>query len=254
MSAETSRSTIRKITYTILIMIFFLAVLFAIYMESPLAKVKQIAIIGSGNIESTVLIRDSEIVVGQNLYQMPILSIENRLLTDFPMLDRVNIKRNFMEQKVIIDVKERKLAGLLEADGSFYTILADGTVLQKDTTGTGIQGPIISTTAPLSISLGSKVTDPGLLALCAQLPEVPQSERASLSELHVQTLDSQEEIVAFTRDGFELFIPLHQLVHALHLYQAIHAKLIAMGVAPGIIDFISSGQGVYQPYPKAGGN
>lgn len=156
MSAETSRSTIRKITYTILIMIFFLAVLFAIYMESPLARVKQIAIIGSGNIESTVLIRDSGIIVGQNLYQLPILSIENRLLTDFPMLDRVNIKRNFMEQKVIIDVKERKLAGLLEADGSFYTILADGTVLQKDTTGTGIQGPIISTTAPQSISLGVK--------------------------------------------------------------------------------------------------
>ncbi len=252
MAEETSRSYVRKIAYTILIVIFFLAILFAIYMESPLAKVKSISVSGAVNMESSVLIHDTGIVVGENLYQLPILQAEDRLLSNFPMVSSVSIQRNFLEQKVVIVVRERKVAGLLEANGSFYTILADGTILQKDTTGVGMQGPIISTTSPLTLSLGSKVTDPGLLALCSQLPTIPQSERAELSELHVQTVAGQQEIMAFTRDGFELLLPLHQLARSLQLYQSIHSKLISMGLAPGIINFISSGQGVYQPYQKAG--
>ncbi|PWI57700.1 cell division protein FtsQ/DivIB [Sulfoacidibacillus thermotolerans] len=253
MSDGNRRSHVRKTAYTLLIMVFFLAVLFAIYMESPLAKVKAITIVGDANLDSSVLIRDSGIAVGENLFQLPILSAEERLLADFPMLADVSIRRDFFQQKVMIDVREREIAGLLEANGSFYTILADGTILQKDPTGIGIEGPILSTTAPLAISLGSKVTDPGLLALCKELPEIPQSERAELSELHVQTVDGREQIQAFSRDGFELLLPMTQLQRYLGLYRVIHNKLIAMGVAPGIIDFISSGQGVYEPYPKAGG-
>ncbi len=232
------------------ILIFFMLVLFAVYIRSPLATVKTVRVTGAPDIAAALLIRDTGIQAGQNLFKVPIAAAEHRLLADFPLLRSARIERNFFRRSVTIVVAERSVAGLLEANGGFYTVLTDGMVLENNTTGIGVSKPILSTSQPLSISLGSKLQNPGLLAVCRQLPGVPLAEVAQLSELHVEPMNGQLGILAFTRDGFEIRMPIGHIRASLALYDAIRRKLALMHVGPGLVDLISSKNGVYKPYRK----
>ncbi len=240
----------RRITYTLLILIFFILVLFAIYIRSPLATVKTVRVTGAADIAAALLIRDTGIKDGQNLFKVPVAGAQQRLLADFPLLLSARIERNFLRRSVTIVVVERSVAGLLEANGGFYTVLADGTVLENDSAGVGVNKPILSTSQPLSISLGSKLQNSGLLSICRQLPGIPSAEVAQLSELHVEPMNGRLSILAFTRDGFEIRMPISHIRASLALYDAIRRKLALLHVGPGMVDLISSQNGVYKPYRK----
>lgn|GEM_PF-6606248 len=240
----------RRITYTVLILIFFMLLLFAVYIRSPLATVKTVRVKGAVDIAAALLIHDTGIQDGQNLFKVPTASAQQRLLADFPLLRSARIERNFLKQSVTIVVAERAVAGLLEANGGFYTVLADGMVLENNSAGIGVNKPILSTSQALSISLGSKLQNPGLLSICRQLPNIPSAQVAQLSELHVEPVNGRLSILAFTRDGFEIRMPISHIRASLTLYNEIRRKLALMHVGPGMIDLISNQNGVYKPYRK----
>lgn len=240
----------RSIVYTVSIPLFFVVVLSAIYMESPLAKVKTVEVSGNANISAAAILRDANIRAGENLFQIPIARATQRLLADFPLLKSVAIARDFFSQSVAIDVKERALAGILEAGGTLYQVLADGVVLDRDPAGVGANQPIVSTSAPLAVSLGQKLTNPNLLAVCRQLPQLPQSDLQRLSQLDIQPYHGHMSILAFTRDGFEIRMPVAHLATSMRLYDAIHSRLMSLGVAPGLVDLVTSKTGIYRPYKR----
>ncbi|MCY0874835.1 MAG: FtsQ-type POTRA domain-containing protein [Firmicutes bacterium] len=237
-----------RIFFTLFILIFFIAVLLVVYLRSPFALVKSVAVQGAQSVSPQEILSDSGITVGENLFQVEPNRTQNRLLEDFPILSAVTVTRSFTQQSIVIRLRERSLAGILAADGSLYQILADGTVLDRDPAGVGASEPIITTAMPVSISLGQRVNNPALLSLCEQLPKLPSAYTSPLSELHIEMYNGSPVIMAFTRDGFEVRMPVTGLAASLRLYYAVHSKLVASHVAPGLVDLMSGQEAVYKPF------
>jgi len=238
----------RRVIFTLFVMLFFGALLIAVYVRSPFAIVRSVVVTGEQNVPVQSLLRDSGIYVGENLFKVPTQQAQVRLKEDFPILAHVSIARSFLSQVVTIKVNERALAGILAVDGVLYRVLADGTVLDRDPTGVGVNAPIITTSYRLNISLGQPVSVPAIRSLCSQLPALPSFETAQLSELHVEDYQARPTVLAFTRDGFEVRMPVAGLESSLQLYVAIHSKLTASHVAPGLIDLMNSQEAVYKPF------
>lgn len=237
-----------RIFFTIFIMLFFIAVLIAVYVRSPLAEVKSVEVQGAQSVSPQEILNDAGITVGENLFKVQVASVQTRLLEDFPILSKVAVSRSFVHQSVVISLRERTLAGILAADGSLYQVLADGMVLDRDPTGVGVNQPIITTALPVVISLGTRLGNPSLLALCKQLPTLPSADTSDLSELHLENYEGRPVIMAFTRDGFEVRMPVANLAASLRLYLAVHSKLVTSHVAPGLVDLMSGQEAVYKPF------
>lgn len=237
-----------RIFFTLFILVFFIAVLLVVYLRSPFALVKSVSVEGAESVSAQEILNDSGVSVGENLFAVSVSRVQSRLLEDFPILAHVTVLRSITHQTIVISLRERTLAGILAADGSLYQVLADGTVLDRDPAGIGVNEPIITTALPVTISLGTKVNSPPLLALCAQLPELPSAYTSPLSELHIEEYEGHPVIMAFTRDGFEVRMPVTNLMGSLRLYYAVHSKLVASHVAPGLVDLMTGQEAVYKPF------
>lgn len=243
----------RTVAYTFLILIFFAVIAGVAYIRSPFAQVQSVQVVGARDVDATLLLRDAGVSAGENMFSISPAAISGRLLADFPLLKSVKVERDWLTRRVLIAVQERRLAGILDANGNLYQILADGIVLGRDPSGIGVDKPILTTNMPLSISLGSRVNDPALLSVCRQLPGIPPNLLAPISSISVTTSHGQETLLAFTRDGFEVQMPVGGMQDSLALYAGIHARLVASGVKPGLVVVMSGGQAVYKPYAQAGG-
>lgn len=238
----------RRIIYSVFVVIFFLSISFVVYIRSPLARVQKVAISGANDINASFILHDTGIAVGQNLFAVSPGDAKHRLLSDFPILQNAVITRDFWTQSVAIRLTERKIAGILVANGNLYEVLADGTILTQDSAGYGVNRPLITTSYPIQVGLGMRLTDPSLIAVCQQLPYIPEIDLTQLSELHVTTYEGQPSILAFTKDQFEIRMSIHHIASSLALYDAIHQRLINQHAAPGLINLLGGGLGVYQPF------
>ena len=243
-----SRAHKRRALHAVFVIIFFLAVSIVVYVRSPLALVRTIHVSGASDIPTPFILRDTGIAVGQNLFELSVGDAAQRLLADFPVLKSAVIARNFLSQSVSIRLQERAIAGILVAQGNLYEVLADGTILTQDSAGYGINRPLITTTDRIQVSLGTKLTDPSLLAVCKQLPLISDRDLSQISELHVMSFQGEPSILAFTKDHFEIRMPIDGIASSLRLYDAIHQRLIHQHAAPGLVNLLGGGMGVYQPF------
>lgn len=234
--------------YLIFIFLFLLSAAVVTYLKSPLSVVKSIQISGTIDVPASLVARDLGIQVGDNLWQISTATAEHRILSDFPIVQSVDVTRSFVTQTVRVVITQKRLVGILDANHTFYQILSDGTVLTQDPTGIGANAPILSVTGNLSVSPGMRVTNPGLLALCHTIENVPAGLISPFSEFNVEPYLGKLAIVGYTKDHFEVLLPIDRLAAALQMFEAIHAKLLSSKVAPGLIDLISSQEGVYKPY------
>lgn len=253
MSAKQRRARVRAVS-AVLVILFFFVILFAVYVQSPLAKVQAVRVQGASDLARRELLADAGIHVGQSLLELPVAAAKRRLLRDFPVLSSVNIESDGWTRVVTIQVTQRPLAGLLAASGSLYQVLQDGFVLEKDPTGIAADVPMISTDFPVSVSLGQVLANKVLVSVCEQLPGIPRHDLADIASLHVMDQAGTYTVEAFTDDGFLVVMPVSDLRRSLDLFLSIHGKLIAQNIAPGVITILSNGRGTYQPFPsKKGG-
>lgn len=243
---------VRRIAYTALILIFFAVIAGVAYMRSPFSEIQSVRVAGAADLSAGQILQDSGVRAGENILKVSAAAVANRLLADFPLLSAVTVRRDFFRRAVVISVRERRLAGILAADGALYEVLANGVVVGRDPSGAGVNRPIITIAAPLSISLGARVTQPDLLSVCRQLPAVAPADQASLSSLDVDGA-GPGTLLAFTRDGFEIRMPVANLARSLRLFYAVHQRLVAARVAPGLVDIMANGQALYKPYPVRSG-
>ncbi len=252
-SAKQRRARLRAVS-AVLVILFFFVILFAVYVQSPLAKVQAVRVQGASDLARRELLADAGIHVGESLLGLPVAAAKRRLLRDFPVLSSVDVESDGWTRVVTIQVTQRPLAGLLAASGSLYQVLQDGFVLEKDPTGIAPDVPMISTDFPVSVSLGQVLANKALVSVCEQLPGIPRRDLADIASLHVMDQAGTYTVEAFTDDGFLVVMPVTDLRRSLDLFLSIHAKLIAHNIAPGVITILSDGRGIYQPFPsKKGG-
>ena len=229
------------------LLVLFLLLLAAVYLESPYVKVRSVVVQGATGL-SNQLIADVNINAGANMFTVNSRLVANRLLADFPILKTVSVRRNLIRQQIIIVVQEKKVAGLLDSGGVLYRLLSDGTVIDTDPEGVGVNLPIITTATPLTVNLGVPVSDPDIVTLCQEFIQIPTETLSSFSEFHLEIWRGSTAVLAYGQDGFEVRMPLTSLASSLRLYASIHSKLLQLHRKPGLIDLISNKEGIYTPF------
>ena len=235
----------------VILLVFFLLLMAAAYLQSPYAKVRSVVVQGASDMSSSMLVNDTKIQIGENLFAVSGQTVAQRLLEDFPIIKSVTMHRELLQQRIVIVIQEKKIAGILESGGVLYRLLSDGTVLDRDPEAVGINLPIITTTAAVTVNLGSQVGDPSVIQLCQELSHLSPAALSSFSELHLEPWQGSTAILAYTKDGFEVRMALNALRSSLLLYDSIHSKLLQLHMQPGLIDLFSSKTGIYTPYHQS---
>jgi len=227
------------------IVIFFLLVLVAGFLQSPLSAVSRIDVTGNNLVRYEAILTTSGVEKGMSFWKIDTDRAEEAILTAFPLVESVNIQVTWTGE-VTIALAEKVLAGTLVNGTSFCTVLSDGTVLACGAKPENDTVPLISMDNLPAIEPGRKAPSPDLLELVKQVPEVERTVLDTISEIRV-TAEGPWRI--FMRDKFEARIPPRLFADKMKGYLKFRNALDA-SKPPGIINLLESNY--YEAY-KGGG-
>lgn len=225
--------------------LFFIAMLVAVYVRSPLSKLQTITIEGNHQISDTVIESKSGLSKEMNVWKIRTHGIEQTLLHDFPLFSQVTVHFQF-PNSVIVTVKEKPTAALFMANGKFYHMLSDGTLLDEVPISYGTNLPIVTSDKTTEVKLGQPVKSSDVILLATELSKISPDLLSLFSDIEVR---SDDEWVAHTLDGFEVRFDKGHLVDKLSIFKDFHKQLVESGHRPGIMNLM--GRPVYSPYPNS---
>lgn len=242
------KSTRNRWILGMILLVFFLFLLIAVYLRSPYAKIRSLHAVGAPDLAAGMLFKDVNLSIGENLFTVSGQAVSYRLLADFPILSSVQLQRNILQQSITLVLHEKKVAGILDNNGSLYRLLSDGTVLDQDPAAVGINLPIISSADRVAVTIGERLQNAAVLVLLQQMSQMSANSLDMFSEFHIEPWQGTTAILGYTKDGFEVRMSIDSVAASVRLFLGIHAKLLQMHAKPGLIDLFSSQTGVYTPY------
>ncbi|MBS4207709.1 FtsQ-type POTRA domain-containing protein [Bacillus sp. FJAT-50079] len=177
-----------------LLTMFFLLIMCVVYFQSPLSKVKKIAIEGNEKIAAEKILEVTELTEGLNLWKINKKSLEKQLeVIEAIQTAKVSIR---FPNIVQIEIKEYKTIGYLLQENTFIPILENGVILTND----GQYG--LSGNAPI---LSGFKEDDVLREMADELQKLPSEIVNIISEIHYAPKETDKyHIYLFTNDGYEV--------------------------------------------------
>ncbi len=124
--AKKKRRTVKIIKYSTLLILFIIVIVCAMF--SPLFNIKTIQVEGNQKITENEIISLSQIKIEQNTFQISKNKVEKQIKQN-AYIEQVNIIRK-LPSNIIIQVKEREPAYLLEYAGSYIYLDKQGYLLE----------------------------------------------------------------------------------------------------------------------------
>ncbi|HEU4962553.1 MAG TPA: FtsQ-type POTRA domain-containing protein [Bacilli bacterium] len=223
------------------VLIFFAAVLLAVFLKSPLSALSYIEVKGNHQVRYDELLRAAGLQKGMSFWKVDTDEAEAQILKTFPLVESVDVQVSWTGEAVIAIV-EKSITGLVLTDKGFYRLMQDGTVLDRSESGQAEQLPVITMERAPKLTPGQKTTSADLLELLKQIPEVKREVLDQVSEIHI-TGDEQWQI--YMRDRFEVRIPARHFADKMQDYDRFRNAL-GKDKAPGIINLLESNY--YEPF------
>jgi cell division septal protein FtsQ len=227
-----------------LLLIFFLCILTALYLASPLALVQDISVTGNVVLSREEILATAGLDSGQHIWRLNLAKSRDKLSLN-PWVLEVRIVRVF-PNSLAITVQEREGVAIIADSGEHWVAAGDGIIL---TPYAGHSLPWITGLAPGQLEPGSSV-EGQVAATALEWVIALQPLDSQISELNFSLYPAQ--VTLFTTDGYKVIFPadsdLEQRVRDLNaLLQVLRAEN-----RKGIIDFRSgAGRGVFSPWPGA---
>lgn len=205
--------------------LFFLAVLvIAVYIliQSPLFAVQKINVEGNKFISQGEAIKLSGLHLQTNIFRMDFQTAKKNIMTH-PMIEEVNIKRQYPNQ-VMITLTERKPLANLLIQGGFIEVDAKGFYLRKVVSFSNHDNlPIISGVKYGQQEIGQQIKEENLVVGLQYLKNCPESLKAQISEINVT---DSTNIIFYTLSGLKVIIGdesrIKEKVHT--LMEIFHSK------------------------------
>ncbi|MET3576901.1 cell division protein FtsQ/DivIB [Bhargavaea ullalensis] len=213
------RRTNRKFIFLLLLFLLVLAVL--LYFQSPLSKVESVGVEGARLNSGEDYIRASGISEGDALWGFR-KSESARKVASLQGVKNAEIARTGL-RSVTIKVEEWEPAALIEEEGAFHAVLANGEVFSAPA------GPV-----PAPILTGFK---PGkeMNRMVKELDGLPGSVRALISEVKSSgDKENPDAITAYMSDGYEVRGVISGFSEKMAYYPSIVSQLSDEG--KGVID------------------
>jgi cell division protein FtsQ len=238
---KTKRSNKKSLA---LIVLFFFILLIAIFLESPLSKIRSITVSGASQVQVRDILNDSGLEVGESIWKVHGGEVEQRILSKLPLIQKVDVQTHFLTGHVELAVAEKSFAAVYISNAKLFRVLNDGTIFDQIPLGSAIDKPIISADKMEEVNVGEKLQNPQLITLCGEIDKLPPSILQMVSEVHVNTDDTW---TVFMKDGNEVILPSGTLEKNLKPYPDYKKQLEDKKMPPGTIH-IYNGTPVYHPY------
>lgn len=208
----------------VLLLLFFSMIVFVIYFQSPLSRVKEISISGNQTYTTEELIAVSGLSKKTNIWKVDKGAIEGRL-KELPEISGAEIETR-LPNTVVIKVAEHNRIAYIAKEKSFLPVLENGMILSKqEITDIPVNAPLL---------LGFKEGDV-LLEMIDSLESLPREVLNAISEIHYSPKKTDEyHITLYMNDGFEVSATLRSFSEKMAHYPSIISQLDP-GVS-GVID------------------
>ncbi len=143
-SKETKQSKFPSLIYTIILLILGIAIVIC---ARIFVKIQNLEIEGLSSYAAADIISESQLQAGMNLYGLPEEEITERLLTRFPMIEKVQFDRRGFRDLILV-ITEKKPTFYTFSDGVYLYLASDFTVLKSSQTPISFQD-----TTPISLTL-----------------------------------------------------------------------------------------------------
>jgi cell division protein FtsQ len=231
-----------------IVVLFFVLIFVAVFVESPLSKVRTITVSGTSQVDPADVIKYSGIEKGESIWKVHAGEVEQQVTSKLPLIQKVDVSAHYVTGQVEIAVAEKSFAAVYISNAKQYRVLNDGTIFDQIPLGSAINMPIISADTMEDVSIGQKLKNKQLDVLCSQIFNLPPGLLQLVSEIHV---NSDDTWTAFMKDGNEVIMPSGTLNQNLKPYPDFKKQLEDKKQPPGTIH-IYNGQPVYHPYDTKG--
>ncbi|OFW77853.1 MAG: hypothetical protein A2201_06715 [Alicyclobacillus sp. RIFOXYA1_FULL_53_8] len=245
MDRERRRSRNRKLALG-----FFLFVGVVVVLESPLARVRHLAVTGNRTVPAGAILADLPIRVGASLWQVNARAVEQAILDKQPMIQSVAVSLHPLQGLVDLKVQERHVVAVFSHDGVFYTLLNDGLVYQQVPASNGFAWPIVTASIAVGVAVGKPIPDTFVANLCEQLGQASAALTENVSEIN---LNAYGDATLYLNNGFVAQCKEQAFASQLpNIYQAIQ-YFSSRGYQPGVIDMTGAAPYRYTPFTPSTG-
>lgn len=231
-----------------LVIVFFLFIGLVILLESPLTRVRKIAVTGNKSVPAAAILAAAPLHTGMSLWQVNHGETQTAITAKQPMISSVSVHVNYWDGQVGLQVTEKHIVAILESDGKFYNLLNDGKVYNTTSTQHGFTWPIVTTDVKASVLSGQGPAGVDLGQLCGQLAQVPAGLVSSISEIHV---NAYGEATVYLNNGFAAQCKVDSFAEAMNKVQDAIQYFLGKGYAPGLVDLTGTPPYRYTPFQQS---
>ncbi|WP_067620851.1 cell division protein FtsQ/DivIB [Alicyclobacillus acidiphilus] len=235
---ERRKSRNRKI-----VMGFFVFIGLIVLLESPLARVRRVAVSGNTTIQSSVLVSASGLRSGQSLWQVNPNYTSRRIVNAVPMVQSSNVHTDWLNGTVYIQVQERHVVAIYEVSGKFYELLNNGYVYDEITPNQGFSFPVITGAKP-AVQV-HEIVSPDVAQVCRQLAKMNAEYLAEVSEFHV---NGDGTVSIYLDNGFVVDADISTLLGAMNAMTTAVNYFVQKGYKPGTVDLTGQPPYRYTPF------
>ncbi|MCL6515381.1 FtsQ-type POTRA domain-containing protein [Alicyclobacillus sp.] len=233
----------------LLVLGFFVFVAAVVFLESPLTRIRSVAVDGNRMTPAASILSASGLAPGMSVWKVNGRAVENAIVKALPLIESVDVRTDYLGGRVTLSVHEKHVVAVLAAGGRFYDLLQDGMVFRVSPETSGFVHPIVTADGVTSAAPGQVPANPYIPALCRALSTGVAP--TGLSEIH---LDRYGTASVYLANGFVAQCPADELGTRLNAVEQAIAYFQSRGYAPGLIDMTGDPPYRYTPFPAGEGS
>lgn len=202
---------------TLIISIFMIAILIALYFVSPLSKLGAITVSGNQDIASQNIIQQSHLVKGDSLWgQFNDRKLcEEKIERQLPRVKKASISLSGLNS-FKITVEEYKVVALEASNGEYHPILENGKILSEKTSAPESDLPIFANFKDQSI----------IKNLMDSYNQLPENIKENISEIRYSPSKVNKELVNLhMKDTNIVIVNISQMVEKMAYYDKVASQM-----------------------------
>lgn len=202
---------------TLIISIFVVAIVIALYFVSPLSKLGAITVTGNQSVDSQKIIQQSKLVEGDSLWgQFNDRKIyEEKIERQLPRIKKASISLNGINSFKIA-VEEYKIIALESSNGEYHPILENGKILSEK-----------SSTPESGLPIFANFKDQTIIKnLMNSYNQLPENIKQNISEIRYSPSNVNKELVNLQmKDTNVVIVNISQMVEKMAYYDKVASQM-----------------------------
>lgn len=209
---------------TLIISIFFVAILIVLYYISPLSKLGNITVSGAESIDAKQVITQSKLEKNASLWEQfwDRKIYEKNIVRRLPRVKSASISLNGLNS-FKINVKEHKVVAMESNDGKYHPILENGKILTEVESSPQSDMPVFQNFSDETI----------IKRLITSYNKLPDDIKNNISEIRYEPSKSNKDLInLYMKDANKVIVNIDQLSEKMAYYQQVASQM----TEPGVID------------------